>query len=382
MNDIARILRRDCPRDNHILECCRNLPNTQDDLWPLDGTEDPEALHARRNRRNENSDATSELPMFKRRKIEHNEADGELPISHTRSMGIAITNIACSIGTTTTMQNSSCFTHHTDSGFISAAAQLQQDKQERQQDEVTKATSKRKKGSLVSTELGRTPLTTAGACSKVSYHPASQGSLMNFFGKKTIGRTPQGTTKKSATVAVLEIMGNGGDSMEHHSDLELPAKDTTSKARVAVPIETIRTAASRRPLAAIPSALGNHKIRPTNNIGRPCLPTTDNDQPPKPYVFLSSSPPPPESVVEKVEAKNDDLLHSMAVTGKAQLNAQMRYKNNHVRPAATFHTTSVTQVQAAPNIHKKTLGVRRSMTGWANRANKGFSVPSKADDKT
>lgn len=299
-----------------------------------------------------------------------------LSINHTRSKGIAITNTVCSIGSTTTMQNSSRFTLHTESGFISAAAQLQEDVQERQKDQVTKITSKGKKGSLVSA-VGRTPLAAPGDCLKASYHPSSQGSLINFFGKETSDRTPQGATTKSRTVGVLEIMGGGGDPIEHHGDRELPKQGTTLRARAAGPIENIRDAASRRPLASIPSALGNHKLRPTNNIGRPCLPTTNNDQPSKPYVFLWSSPPPLEIVVEKAEAKNEDQLHSMAITGKAQINVQMENKNNHVRPAATFHTTSVAQVQAAPNIHKKTLGVRRSMTGWANRARKGFSAPAK-----
>lgn len=381
MDDIARILRRDCPREDYILECCRTLPNTHDNLWPLDGTEDPEALQARWNRWNGDTGATSKIPMSKRRKISH-EADEKLSINHTRSKGIAIINTVCSIGSTTTMQNSSRFTLHTESGFISAAAQLQEDVQERQKNQVIKITSKGKKGSLVSAEVGRTPLA-PGDCLKASYHTSSQGSLINFFGKETSDRTPQGATTKSGTVAVLEIMGGGGDPIEHHGDRELPGQGTTLRARAAGPSENIRDAASsRRPLASIPSALGNHKLRPTNKIGRPCLPTTNNDQPSKPYVFLSSSPPPLEIVVEKAEAKNEDHLHSMAITGKAQLNVQMENKNNHVRPAATFHTTSVAQVQAALNIHKKTLGVRRSMTGWANRARKGFSVPSKADDKT
>lgn len=315
--------------------------------------------------------------MSKRRKISH-EADEKLSINHTRSKGIAITNTVCSIGSTTTMQNSSRFTLHTESGFISAAAQLQEDEQERQKDQVTKITSKGKKGSLISAKVGRTPMAAPGDCLKASYHPSSQGSLINFFGKETSDRTPQGATTNSGTVAVLEII----DPIEHHGDRELPGQGTTLRARAAGPIENIRDAASRRPLASIPSALGNHKLRPTNNIGRPCRPTTNNDQPSKPYVFLSSSPPPLEIVVEKAEAKNEDQLHSIAITGKAQLNVQMENKNNHVRPAATFHTTSVAQVQAAPNIHKKTLGVRRSMTGWANRAKRGFSVFSKADDKT
>ncbi len=317
--------------------------------------------------------------MFKRRKIADDKENEKLPISDTRSVGVAITGTAYSISTTTTIQNNGSFAHPTEVGFISAATQLQQHQQEWKENQPAKGMSKRKNGNLISAQVKRTPLATPGDQSKASSGRDSKGTLLRFFSKNQSCRRPQDSTVKSATIASLDITRNGGGHLGGHGDLELLEKGITSKAQVSVSDET-QCAPSRRPLAGIPSALGHHKLQATTNLSRPHLSSKENDYCSKQYVFLSSSPPPLEDVGETAEVKNDNQLHSRSITGKVQPNSQMQNNNYHIRPAATFHNTSVAQVQAAPNLQKKTLGVRRSMTGWANRANKGFSVPSKTND--
>lgn len=378
VGDIARILRRECPIEDRILEGCRIIRNTQDNLWPLDGTE-PDAAQARWNKWNENTYSTSQLPMIKRRKVAHEEAEQKVPIGRNGPMAFTHTNIACSIGTMTTMQNDSSFTmHHTEGGFVSAAVQLQQDEQEWQEHILFNRASKRKKVGSVSTGFETTPSVALGNCSTTSNHTDTQGTLLSFFSKGKSHHTSQACMVKLATIASLKVVGNGGDPMESHRDLKQLEQSTTLNPQTAMSSKETRGVSSRKPLAAIPYALGNHRLQPINDKIRPCPSAAEDDHPSKQYVFLSSSPPPVEYFLEKEEIENEGQSLNSIGASKAHLNLQMQNNNTRVRPAATFHTTSVAQVQADPNIHKKTLGVRRSMTGWANRANKGFSIPSKA----
>ena len=381
VNDVARILRRDCPMEDTIFKGWRTAQKTEDNLWPLDGTEAPEAAQARWNRLDENTCTTSHIPIFKRRKVAHGDAEEKLPIGHTRSLGGATANISCSIGTTTTMQSSSSFTHQKEGGFISAAARLEQDEQERQENRLAKETSKRQKRGLVSAGLGEPSLVATGNRLKATNRLNSQGTLLNFFGKKTGCPTWQNHMLKSATIADPEVMGNGGDRMGCRNHLKPLEQSMTARAQEAILIEKTDGASSRMPLTKIPYALGNHKLRPISNKSRPCLPAAEKDHPSKPYVFLSSSPPPVDCARERGERGNEDQPRGRIGACKAQPGPEVQNDNSCLRAAATFHTTSVAQAQAVRNIHKKTLGVRRSMAGWANQTNKGFSVPSKANAK-
>ena len=337
-------------------------------MWPLDGSEEPEAAQARWNRWNQDTHATSHLPMLKRRKISHDKADEKLSRNQTHPAGLMVTNISCSVGNTTTMQSSSNFTHHTQGGFVSAAVQLQKHEQERQRDGIAKGNSKKKTEITVSAGLEMTPLTN---------HSDGQGTLLSFLGKKNSGHASQIIVAKSTTNASLEITGTGRERISGLGDLELLEERATSRAQAPIITNETWGGLSRKPLASIPGALGNHKLPPMSRTSRPCLPAVDDDHPTKQYVFLSSSPPPVEETLETVEAENEDPLLLKHDAGTSQLNLQAQKISNGVRPAATFHSTSVAQVRPVPSMNKKTLGVRRSMTGWANRANKGFSVPSK-----
>ena len=368
MCDIARILYRDFPTEDRLLESCRAVHSTQDNLWPLDGTEEPEAAQARRSRWNQNSDAASHLPMLKRRKVSHDKADGNPAGNNTHPTGLTLTNISCSIGTMTTMQNNLSFMHCTEGGFVSAAVQLQQNKQERQRGSIAVGTSKGKTESSVSASVERTSFTNLAD---------GQGTLPGFFGKEKSRHAPQAIVAKSTTHASLQFIRTRPEQMNGFGDLELPEGRTLSRAQA--PIESDETYGKlpRKPLADIPSALGNHKLPPLGRAGRPCLLAAQDDHPSKQYVFLSSSPPPMQEALETAEVQNEDPLLLASNAGTSQLNPQAQKISNCVRPATTFHSTSVAHARAAPSMNKKTLGVRRSVTGWANRANKGFSVPSK-----
>ena len=375
MNDIARILRRECPADQHILESCRIVQNSQDNLWPLDGTEDPEASHARWSRWNENTYAKPQLPMAKRRKTGVEEADIKL---HAGPEGINTINIASPISTVATMQNSLSFMHRTGSGFVSAAAQFQQEQRERQ---LLRGTSKRKGETLIDTGAGNISLASLGNHIKAKNQIQSQSTLTSFLNKRTSHHALQVGSVEPATVADSKYAVRGGNRLKSQKALDQVEESIASRAPVAKTLTKTHCELSRKPLTAIPDSLGNHKLRPINNTSGLRLAAVEKHHPPRPYVFLSSSPPSLEDVPDKVDKTSEDQESSITVSDVAQFDRPRQSSDNHVRPAATFHTTSVAQVRAAHHIHKKTLGVRRSMTGWANRLNKDFSVPSKAKGK-
>ena len=367
VNDIARILRRDCPMESHIIEGCRTVENTQDDLWPLDGTEDQDASHARWNKWNENTYAKPQLPMVKRRKTTHNEAEER---RHPYANGIAISNIACSIGTATTMQNSSAFTQHRVGGFVSAAVQLQHFEQGQLETQSVRGTSKRKGAISVGIRDERLSPAIPGDRTKANNLLDSQGTLTGFFSKRISHHVPRYGKANPVTAMDSETAVNHSNIQESYRDRDLVRQSMAYRAQVVTHLGETHYASSRKPPATIPSALGHHKLQPVSNISRPCLPAAEKRHSSKQYVFLSSSPPPPEDISDNAERRREEQPHSIIIGGRAQLDLQVQGNNNNVRPAATFHTTSVAQSQAAPNIYKKTLGVRRSMAGWANRANK------------
>ena len=355
--------------EDRIFEGCRTVQHTRDNIWPLDGTEEPEAAQARWNKCNENTDIINQLPMFKRRKISHNKADEKSPVNNAYQGDLTVTNLSCCIGTTTTMQNSSAFTHHTGGGFMSAAVQLQQYNRDLQRDRIAKGPSKRKTESSVSARLGRTRFTN---------DPDGRGTLLSFLGKEKNRHASQAIVAKSTTNASLERTGTGRERMNALGNLGLLEEISSSRAKAPITIDETHGRLSRKPLASIPSPLGNRNLPPMNRISQPCLPAADDDYPSKHHIFLSSSPPPVQELLDKLDVENEDPLYSIAHASKSQVGLQAQKSNKYVRPARTSHTTSVEQIQGIPT---KTLGVRRSMTGWANRANKGFSIPSKTVGK-
>ncbi|KAK5130770.1 hypothetical protein LTR08_001660 [Meristemomyces frigidus] len=154
-----------------------------------------------------------------------------------------------------------------------------------------------------------------------------QGSIESFFGKRS--RPEPAVESKSKPTA------------------------TVSSSR---PLHEIRNPAShQRPKVAAPglSSLLQHKPRNAPLYSKPTVNAHANRAPDNKYMFLSSSPPQPEpdenetsDTVPTSEAAHEDE----PIVPKA-------------RPASTFHTTSMQSV--APQ--RKTLGVRLSRDGWANR---------------
>jgi DNA helicase-2/ATP-dependent DNA helicase PcrA len=328
--DISRILRRGSPSKTEVVESSKKLQNGEDSLWPLNGEEDHKSIQARWSKWE--LDAGNEL-VSKRRRLE----DGR---KENGAVGVRSAYLLSSIGSATTMQSSSAFSCN-GSGFISAATQLHQEK-------VMPAKAKGL------TSEGRGPSSIASN-SKARSGPENQGNLVTLWGKR-------GKFNVETVSAV---------------SLDVPQEDldyqTAVKASLALAVQTSNSGSlsmKRKPLSAIPQTLASHRLPANMSSTRPYLTTDEAEPAKKQYVFLSSSPPPVEGLSEVAEAEHELTLQHDAT--KAATN---------IRPAKTFHMTSVTQLQAASLTPKRTLGVRRSMEGWAARTNHGFSVPKIAGPK-
>jgi len=90
-----------------------------------------------------------------------------------------------------------------------------------------------------------------------------------------------------------------------------------------------------------------------------------NRQGQKKYLFLSSSPAKP---LEEEGEKEEESLPQDEKSATDNDNNSVAVNASGFRPASTFHSTSMQQ-EVQPR-RQKTLGVRRSMNGWAARMNR------------
>ncbi|KAL8637631.1 MAG: hypothetical protein Q9228_005116 [Teloschistes exilis] len=332
VSDMARILRRPCPSWGKIMEECARLQNSEDNTWPLDGSTHADDVKSKW----EVGDSASASNRQINPQLDSRVLVGQEYSNTTNARGSAIT-----VGYTTTMDATQNFTLNSFTGFTSATIQFHRIEKERHmavaqefrmasKDEV-KATSRKRKA-----------------------QDQTQSSLTSLWGPKMRcideENPPTGSAiKRTASTECLKPRSGPYDAGN----------------------------LLRRPLAPVPENLRRHGRGP---CARPPLlqgSASEAGETSEQYVFLSSSPPDATRTDEKeskaAEAKQSK---SVKVTATAQTYGQDRLRVGDVRPAHTTHTTTMAQIQGATAC-KKTLGVRRAMTGWNAKGANGFSVPTK-----
>ena len=334
VNDISRILRRGCPIKAHILEASKDLQSHQDDLWPLTGEEDSKALQARGSKWDE---AQGNERVLKRRRMNGSESVDSLAESKTTYM------MTC-IGGATTMQSSSSFSYNGKSGFVSAASQMQLI----EDGKFVYGSSKALLGESILPPK-------ANNDNKPKPQQEQQRNLMNMWGGNKHNAKDEGSVSL--------------DMLEEEDYQEAVRASMVTQAQLSNYQSHVTP---RNPLSALPQAFATHRLLATS-ITRPAL-TIHGDEPAKKqYVFLSSSPPPEQGVPQVIEVQDED---EMPLSPMSRSNGNDRPTD--IRPATTFHSTTVSQVSAASQAPRKTLGVRRSMNGWSTKAPQGFSVPRRS----
>ncbi|MCJ1452337.1 hypothetical protein MMC28_002680 [Mycoblastus sanguinarius] len=355
VNDISQILRRDFPTEAQIADACEALQSRHDDLWPLDGEEDVKAIQARRSKWDDNG---FNQHISKRRRIKESVSN----TGQDHHLGTE-PDVLSSIGHTTTMQSSSTFSCNGNSGFMTAAIQLQHDQD---RGVIPRVISSRYESKATSYNHIEGP--TMKNTVKARHRQEGQSDLLGLWGKQ-LKHDAEGQRSILPHLLDEEV---GHSHLPHHKPATSSVGTTARVASESGPI------ALRKPLASIPVTLASHRLHPLTNTSRPDIETGENEPRKKQYVFLSSSPPPIEGLLEAAQARVE-CHHIEAVHGLQDSEGASRHSD--VRPATTFHTTSVAQAQTASKGQKRTLGVRRSMIGWSSGSKQGFSVPKMAGGK-
>lgn len=350
VNDLCRILSRDGPEETQIIEASKTLTSHHDDLWPLNDEEDLKAIASRKSKWDNSSYGIE--ACAKRRRL-----DIEDPNAMHRSLEHSFSTKApmmTSIGSTTTMQSSSTFSY---GGFVSATSQLDN---RSQQGEST--------ASKDSTSSLRVPKDNG----KPDPQDKDRETLMSYWGKGA-------TSNKEFAKSLGRTRTEDDILSEPHTARKISDQTRLEKGAVlnVVPIShEDGKPIHRTPLSTIPQSLSVHRLPTVSNVTRPRPACTADDPTKKQYVFLSSSPPQSEEQLVEMERRLEDtsrLVHENSVE-----NLQQVSNITDIGPAVTFHTTSMIQLQSRATMPKKTLGVRRSMNGWAARPKQGFSVPKMA----
>ncbi|KAI9768506.1 MAG: hypothetical protein M1839_004028 [Geoglossum umbratile] len=345
---IARILNRNCPSEASIMASLGDLETVEDDLWPITG-EANEIKGGREEDWEVDRDSLLQDRAMKRRRL-HNHDMSQALTDRAQTL-VSTSRIATSA---TTMQSSAGFSIASTTmtaGFVSAGSYLQgqgKGRLSRAADEGGDQMGKRgMHEQVVGPIMQDLPLKTAGM--KAPKRLGDQPSLTNFFAK------------------------TASDKRDSHTEqgLELSRLQTTMK--IGPSEKPIQQAVSlhRLPQPAIPAPLANHRPRAAPLPRIPPKPTSPQPgQRHNTYVFLSSSPS--EKAHREGEAEPESPLGKGAGTPA---------EGSGIRPAESTHATAIVQAQAAcgGGFQRRTLGVRRSLNGWANRAGQGqgFVVPSR-----
>ena len=315
--DLSRILRRACPSEGSIATSRIGLEHTEDDQWPENG-EDP---------RNRGDNLNSDI-------FYHSHySSGPYPSYSTSEPKRA----AAGILSATTMQQPHSFSVATatlTTGFVSANARMKEIQSQTQQD-----TAEKKKDLKRQAE----PLPPLSRGSKKQTQ--GQGSITSFFGKGAL--EPKDLDLKALAKPVLP----------------LSTQPSVRKSTLTTQRPTPTAHAARTNVVPAPPSFSNHKVRAVSNfVGKQRDISDVDDTRPTRHILLSSSPTKPD----------DDERQPVSAP------VPLTYNSSHdARPATTFHTTSIAQLNNRVQGQRKTLGVRRSMQGWSAKAHQPFNVPGR-----
>ncbi|MCJ1412188.1 hypothetical protein MMC19_006280 [Ptychographa xylographoides] len=364
--DISRILRRESPSEEALLDGLSRVASVEDDLWPLTGEEDPEVVAARWNSGgNGNAHGYSAIDRIsKRRKLGVNASADQPSLVYAPSFD---DRNPTGSEPKTTMQK---FSLHTSgsriSGFVSAKSQLQsmQEEVDVDQDQRPKPTKR-----------------ISGLVKAQNRDIEGSAGLMKYWGSSRGGRPP--ATSKSFVISSAKLEGNTGNgaigsSASSETVRQMPV-DGVMRDRASRPASAsqnpLSNANGRPTMDVIPQSLATHSLRrSTTSAARSCSVTVITDSS-TPYVFLSSSPPAVEIDPGKMAETSIHVTNVIRQSGVPGPTSTPLAAPGDSYPSSTCHLTSMAQVQARKQVTTKTLGVRRSVQGWSARNDQKLPKP-------
>lgn len=324
VKDLCSILRRDFPSEYNIVHLMESVENVEDNLWPLNGEDNP---------------AEAE-----KRWTQYSEVDLRTTSNHRLHRGRNSSTIRQS--TTTTFLHATEYTIQKNTmvteipGFTTAHSHLQHlQKAEISGQKRTRAIGEESKEST----KNRT---------KVKKLDKNQGTIPSMWKPHSIAKTT-----------------DDGLPPEAVRDSELPAHFLDG-----IPTRQSSSTSSRttKPVSnsSIPPELASRAFTPIQNVFRPPRPRLSSEHPTKGYPHFSSSPPPAEVEKENVPKGTDTTPYQAIAPSPASCTA--------LRPSSTYHNTTLAQLrnsalQLSGSAPKRALGMRRDIEG---RKPGGFRVPS------
>jgi DNA helicase-2/ATP-dependent DNA helicase PcrA len=327
IQSISQILRRPLPSAESISKSAADLHSVDDDLFPV-GDEDIDMDNESRYSTNWNTSYTRGQKPAKRQRIELG-----------RSTSNVIETKSAFEGYRTTMDRASTFTVGSmdcKTTFVSAGSLPVLSEQS-----INRTVSTRRVEDTQNTSKTKA----SGSGRQTGKGMDGQGTLFGFLGK------PEPRT--------LKRLAPSNDGSAHLAEHKYASEPSFMSRDIHKP----RLPSSTGPVGISP-AFSNHRLGVGQTI-RP-KPALDNEQHKRnDYVFLSSSPPRPDS----------STLGQKTIQATAPTDAGVKPASQPLlRPATTMHMTSVSTVQSG--VHRKTLGVKRSMAGWSSQRGKGFVPPT------
>ena len=344
--EISHIIGRKCPDRSHIIIASRDLKSTEDNLWPLDGTE--------AGRRKWDGTAVELSPQKAPKRQKMTSMSSAAPVG-----GYNITNV----GHRTTMQDPSKFSFTGSATFTTASLHMHQ---LREQD-VDQGKAKRKAGRPDSEPARDTSLNQRKGL-----------DLSQSFLKKTRAPADKRTDLGCGLMTMSQIRSS--QAVEGCSDSAAPRAQKATRAG-SPEIQKMGSLLARE-----------DAIQP--GLRRRVIPFGESAAASKRPILLSSSPP---TVVDMLEDKencrsdsiNNTIKHHDSTQGDRKQSHEthsienalkhreyIKNKLNEVHEVETVERDNTTfAAQQRPAASRKTLGVRRALAPWSAGSKQGFSVP-------
>lgn len=308
VREIAEILRRPPPPPEDVQKAIEGLASTSDDLWTADGEEHPDAVTMWDGSR---AIATEdEQPFPKRRRFEERE-------DMKTSMYISASTYTMNNSANFSMPNTLSLGFSTAREHMAAQRAVVEEDQARSKQKGAKAGG-RKVGGL------------------------TQGSISSFFGQQSgskhqISKQPSLANPRPSQSGEIGQISNAQAS---NGVLE----------------------------PAVPKSLLNRRVQSQRvTASRPILGSSD----PNRYTWLSSSSRPTQLESKPQQQTGNPVQSKGEAERKNNVVKSSSAPVDGIRPATTYHTTTMSMLnQTGSTTGRKTLGIRRSMNGWAERMNR------------
>ncbi|KAI4637541.1 hypothetical protein J4E83_000357 [Alternaria metachromatica] len=327
--DLARILRRECPSSEDMKTALCLLERPEDDQYPttreeIDGDDPTWAAYGGKN------NGAGLDQSFKRRKLESSSSLSKDSVASTMNRTSAFSTA------TTTMQS-------VKAGFTSARdlGDLQAMQREAERIRTLASVQYVEAGREVYKDAKKAEAKPARA-KVVKPRATGQGSITSFF--KRSNSTLSEETEPPPSFDALSLQRSQSSFAAN-----TPLYD----------ISNTQSAVSRPPRPFQPLSIPSHKVTTRPILTKPKRAEPEPGMENTRYVLLSSSPP--KSEAENTYQAEKELGEPASPTKQASssFNSAAGF-----RPASTFHTTSMSQVQNQ-SAQRKTLGARRSMQPWS-----------------